>query len=194
MKTPVGEEQTPQRSILRGINSVSKKRRVAFIPDNEKHNDSDSSSSELMEIEPMDIDQFARGKSTPIHIRPSPRVKVSEPTRQPLKTPQLNRVPRGPPIKLNPKQQQIKGYMGKENDQYNALFPNETRENKIVKKKEIMAGSNMRKTPSKQTKAKFFSVSPKQRKEAASKARKSDKVEDMAWFDLDSVFGFGPED
>ncbi|KAK3583964.1 hypothetical protein CHS0354_033758 [Potamilus streckersoni] len=47
------------------------------------------------------------------------------------------------------------------------------------------ANGNLRKTPTRTT-GKFFKSSPKDR-------MKKEK-EDLSWFEMDSVFGFGPED
>ncbi|XP_050393601.1 uncharacterized protein LOC126811756 [Patella vulgata] len=190
-KTPVDENMTPQRSILRGLNSVSKKRRVAFIPDDEKH-DSDSSSSELMEVEPDDIERYKKGSATPVHIRPSPRTPLTvcnNAKKMSMKTPPLHRVPRDPPVK--PKQSSLKGFLENEKEQFQTLFPNKEGQQNNKNLKSIHATPTTRTPSNKPPRSKFFSVSPKLRKEGH---HKSDKVEDMAWFDLDSVFGFGPED
>ena len=63
-------------------------------------------------------------------------------------------------------------------------------------KPECLKTANIRKTPAK--KSKFFSVSPRNKKgTSASKEKVNDGSKDstkLAWFDLDSVYGFGPED
>ncbi|GFS00535.1 synaptonemal complex protein 1-like [Elysia marginata] len=58
---------------------------------------------------------------------------------------------------------------------------------------ESLKAANIRKTPAKK-KSKFFSESPRN-KTPATKPKGSEKdTSKMAWFDLDSVYGFGPED
>ena len=59
---------------------------------------------------------------------------------------------------------------------------------------------NVRNTPAKtRPPGKFFTTSPKERhrnKALSSKTtnKKGVEVEDTAWFDSDTLFGFGPED
>lgn len=58
------------------------------------------------------------------------------------------------------------------------------------KKAQQQKSANVRKTPNKAP-GKFFKNSPKDR---PTKTKKSKGKEETSWFDLDSVFGFGPED
>ncbi|KAL5009725.1 hypothetical protein ScPMuIL_012030 [Solemya velum] len=189
-ETPVmqSEMKTPQRSILKSamLGSASKKRRVVFAQEKEDV-DSDSSSSELMELEIDEIESRYKTKdrSTPLLLHPSPKVYPSPKHVKENSTPRVNRnementdrltitrVPRGPPVSIKRKEKQ------------NECRTPSSKSLKLEESKIL----NVRKTPSK-THGKFFKNSPKERM----KKPKSDETE-TSWFDLDSVFGFGPED
>ncbi|XP_064618112.1 synaptonemal complex protein 1-like [Liolophura sinensis] len=195
--------KTAQRSILRQTagSSVSKKRRVAFSTDLDSHGEnSDSSSSELMEVEISEVENRYKDKkkrrNTPIPVRPSPKVSKSpgpdgDCGKESVMMTPLRPVPRGPSINSKKKKtSNLTDEMG----QFKRLFPNfvQSDEKQQSKSREPDVSSNVRKTPSKAS-GKFFKSSPKDRNRF-SKLSKLEEKEDLAWFDLDSVFGFGPED
>ncbi|XP_067675629.1 synaptonemal complex protein 1-like [Haliotis asinina] len=207
-RTPQSALKTPQRSILRNVNSVSKRRKVAFVShdDSGNHSASDSdSSTELMEVELENIDvrQMKNTITTPVLIRPSPKVKLSPKAATPemkiettQKTP-LVRIPRGPPVKPKEKREVSKCAMHEEREKFRELFPDQygeligRRENTQKFQMQVnKQPAHVRHTPSKNT-TKFFKESPRER--LYQKTKKGEK-DDIAWFDLDSVFGFGPED
>ncbi|XP_071115241.1 synaptonemal complex protein 1-like [Haliotis cracherodii] len=204
--TPQSALKTPQRSILRNTNSVSKRRKVAFAShdDSGTHTASDSdSSTELMEVELENIDvrQMKNAKTTPVLLRPSPKVKPSPKATTPdrrieatQKTP-LVRVPRGPPVKLKEKKEVSKCAVHEEREKFRELFPDQHgvligRRGNTQKMKVEKDTTHVRHTPSKNT-GKFFKGSPR---ESLYKKPKKGEKDEIAWFDLDSVFGFGPED
>ena len=73
----------------------------------------------------------------------------------------------------------------------------ECHEDSVLEKNnfECPKAANIRKTPAK--KSKFFSVSPRNKTTASSKEKVNGALEGtskLSWFDIDSVYGFGPED
>ncbi|XP_041352209.1 synaptonemal complex protein 1-like isoform X2 [Gigantopelta aegis] len=193
IKTPQTLPKSAQRSILKNVSSVSKRRKVAFA----KHDDSgihqasesDSSSSELMEIELSDIDNHFKnkGKSTPVHIRPSPKLRMT-PEKECYNTPQ----PKLVNLKSH-KEKSSRSLPKTELQSFKELYPDKSQ---LHSEKPTETGKenlkpNIRKTPSKTSK--FFKDRASQ-KEKTSKMKKHEETEYLAWFDLDSVFGFGAED
>ncbi|OWF42759.1 synaptonemal complex protein 1-like [Mizuhopecten yessoensis] len=197
-KTPQGTftMKTPQRSILKHdcIDSAVKKRRVVFASPKESSDSSDTDSSQLMEIEINELENRLKGKkgSTPLLVKPSPKVRGmdiddfdKEKPAYCTGTVPLNRVPRGGQVKTSKKEnEKMSSLQDAEMKKFKDLFPNEHPKTPLQK------SCNVRKTPNKPP-GKFFKNSPKDRPK---KNKKTKGTEETSWFDLDSVFGFGPED
>ncbi|CAH1799807.1 unnamed protein product, partial [Owenia fusiformis] len=199
------EPATPQRSILRQGNSVSKKRRVMFAQDDDINtiSDAESSSSELVEIELDEMENRLKNKKpgnhTPLMVRPSPKFRQSpsavvtplprdpQPARTPTRTP-LRPVPRGPSIHTQKDETPLD-----EKANFKSLFPDATEDLcDDAPKKPLLSRSkpkcNIKKTPNR-SQGKFFKSSPIEKKKVT-----KTKDKDAQWFDMDAVFGFGTED
>lgn len=206
-KTPQGSStmRTPQRSILKHdcIDSAIKKRRVVFATPKDDSDSSDTDSSQLMEVEIDELEKRLKGNkaSTPLLVKPSPKVRnmdIDDCDREKSDNTKGNvpliRVPRGGPLKSNKKNEKMSSLQDAEMKKFKDLFPNENQPTKLaqveVEKTQPPKSCNVRKTPSKPP-GKFFKNSPKDR---PTKSKKLKGKEETSWFDLDSVFGFGPED
>ncbi|XP_060067799.1 synaptonemal complex protein 1-like [Ylistrum balloti] len=209
-RTPQGTSnmKTPQRSILKhdSIDSAFKKRRVVFASPKENSDSSDTDSSQLMEIEIDELENRLKGKkgSTPLLVKPSPKVRSMDIDDFERERPghnegtiPLNRVPRGGTVKTNKKENEKTNsrLQDAEMKKFKDLFPNEHPASKLARvdleeKTQSQKSCNVRKTPNKPP-GKFFKNSPKDR---PIKNKKTKGKEETSWFDLDSVFGFGPED
>lgn len=210
-KTTSADMKTPQRSILRQNSSCSssvKKRRVAFMSESKHFNsdsDSDSSTSELMEVEVNQV-RVVGGKKNDVkktlYVRPSPKAKTPDTMEfsdddndkkcKPRARVPLNPVPRGPPVsRMEKKQIEKRSSWEEENlKQYNELYPEQSIKSRDISIKKVSSkAQNIRKTPTR-NQGKFFKTSPKDRPFKS----KLHKKEELNWFDMDSVFGFGPED
>ncbi|XP_033740542.1 synaptonemal complex protein 1-like [Pecten maximus] len=207
-KTPQGicNIKTPQRSILKHdcVDSAIKKRRVVFASPKDNSDSSDTDSSQLMEVEIDELENRLQGTkgSTPLLVKPSPKVRnmdIDDFDRKRLDhskgTVPLNRVPRGGPVKSSKKEnEKISSLQDAEMKKFKDLFPTQHLASKLARvdmeKAQSQKSCNVRKTPSKPP-GKFFKNSPKDR---PMKSKKMRGKEETSWFDLDSVFGFGPED
>ncbi|XP_006821519.1 uncharacterized protein LOC102805622 [Saccoglossus kowalevskii] len=201
--TPLGRtppHKTPQ-SILKPVGSINKKRRVMFASDNGDYDDdSDSSTSQLMELDhdQIDIDHMVPSQTTSVHLSGSGRKSMAM-VLPAAREDAMKPVPRGKPVsrtkKMKPKETDS-DFVDSELSKFKKLFPGDdddttmygdsvTQETKGKKTKK-----NVKKTPKKVCKVKGFGDSPKTPK----KKKKNEDDENLSWFDTDAVYGFFDED
>ncbi|XP_033104779.1 synaptonemal complex protein 1-like [Anneissia japonica] len=209
-KTPtsyVYPEKSPHGILKPGLGSA-KKKRVIFAESDDDGSCSDSSTSQLMEIE---IDDVPRGtkekksrrpsqKVTPLRIRPSPSMKIpASDAFDEAKRNALKPVPRGQTItqQRKVKFQENSGKFAVEESQWHQCYPGlpvdgaKKNKNASQKKEPIMKGC-IKKTPNKSYMIKGFGDGkPKAKKKKKNAALSED--DHIPWFDSDSVFGFFDE-
>ncbi|XP_071942601.1 uncharacterized protein [Antedon mediterranea] len=197
-RTPI--TQTLPQGILKQGSSRTKKKRVIFAESDDESSCSDSSTSQLMELEIDHVPQHTKGKKSttpsqivaPLRVRPSSKTPTNDAFDE-MKKNVLKLVPRG---KANTPQRKVKLPNGtEEENQFYKLYPelheNET-ETKTTQKKASASKGCLRKAPNKSHVIKGFGDG----KPKAKKKKKStvDTVnDDIPWFDSDSVFGFFDE-
>ncbi|XP_059177038.1 synaptonemal complex protein 1-like isoform X2 [Physella acuta] len=159
--------KTPQRSILRVCNSVTKRRKVAFA-NNGCDKEGSSDESDLMEL-----DTESKGPHKPVA---TPILKSTPKSGTPSKIP-LTKTLRDNHQKL----QEKKSHKSAEKN-----------EESCAKIADDLKTLNIRKAPAKKSNV-FFTTSPKN-KAASAKSKMKKDIAGQAWFDLDSVYGFTSED
>ncbi|XP_071792392.1 uncharacterized protein [Asterias amurensis] len=214
--------KTPQRhSILKQTESVPRKRHVVFVSEEEDSADgsmSDSSSSQLMEIELSEVERRLVTSSSkrpsqsvqPLHVTPSRKGQSPQFT----KTASASKTtPTRPPPKQNQYSQKSKSHLKhkkmraqadtptemtqSEVKRFKELYPEEVHNDALhpssktkPKKKTSSASDNTRKAPNRIFKVKGVKDSYRGSSKKDKTAGKANKEVDLSWFDSDSVYGF----